>query len=104
LDGRRTNNGPVVEAGGRRPCNWVLAQTDARHAAPFHRRQAGLNQLAFSVTNAAAVDVWTSWLKDRGIPILYADRHPHASGPGYYGVFFEDPDRIKIEIVAAGSP
>jgi len=78
----------------------VLAQTDARHAAPFHRRQVGLNHLAFSVHDPAAVDAWTAWLKDRGIRILYADRHPHAGGPGYYGVFFEDPDRIKVEIVA----
>jgi catechol 2,3-dioxygenase-like lactoylglutathione lyase family enzyme len=78
----------------------VLAQTDARHAAPFHRRQAGLNHVAFLVADAAAVDAWTAWLKARGIPILYDDRHPHAGGPGYYGVFFEDPDRIKVEIVA----
>jgi catechol 2,3-dioxygenase-like lactoylglutathione lyase family enzyme len=32
--------------------------------------------------------------------ILYQDRHPHAGGENYYAVFFEDPDRIKVELVA----
>lgn len=30
----------------------------------------------------------------------YEDRHPYAGGPDYYAVFFEDPDRMKVEIVA----
>ncbi len=37
-------------------------------------------------------------LKQRGANILYSDKHPLAGGS--YGVFFEDPDRIKVELVA----
>jgi len=46
------------------------------------------------------VDELTAELKTRGVNILYADSHPHAGGEDYYAVFFEDPDRMKVEIVA----
>jgi catechol 2,3-dioxygenase-like lactoylglutathione lyase family enzyme len=39
-------------------------------------------------------------LKEKGIKILYEDRHPFAGGKEHYAVFFEDPDRIKVELVA----
>jgi hypothetical protein len=29
-----------------------------------------------------------------------ADKHPHAGGPASYAVFFEDPERIKVELTA----
>jgi hypothetical protein len=38
-------------------------------------------------------------LRRRGTGILYQDRHPHAGGDDNYAVFFEDPDRIKVELV-----
>lgn len=42
----------------------------------------------------------TERLKERGVHILYQDKHPFAGGDNYYAVFFEDPDRIKVELVA----
>jgi catechol 2,3-dioxygenase-like lactoylglutathione lyase family enzyme len=39
-------------------------------------------------------------VRARGVPILYADRHPHAAGEDIYTLFCEDPDRIKLELVA----
>ena len=44
-------------------------------------------------------DELTEKLRRRGITILYEDRHPFAGGSDYYAVFFEDPDRIKVEVV-----
>ncbi|MCF7624758.1 hypothetical protein L3139_24030 [[Brevibacterium] frigoritolerans] len=32
--------------------------------------------------------------------ILYADKHPFAGGKDHYAVYFEDPDRMKVELVA----
>ncbi len=61
----------------------------------------GLNHLAFHAASRAQVDDVTVKLKARGVPILYADRHPYAGGPDYYAVFFEDPDRMKVEVTAA---
>ena len=66
---------------------------------PYHRRRVGLNHLAFHATKQK-VDELTAILEKRGYTVLYKDKHPYAGGEEYYAVFFEDPDRIKVEIVA----
>lgn len=78
----------------------VFVQTEEKHlVAGYNRCQTGLNHLAFHARSKSHVDDLTAKLRERGIIILYADRHPHAGGPDYYAVFFEDPDRIKVEVV-----
>jgi len=47
------------------------------------------------------IDELTIKLEKRGINVLYKDKHPYAGGKDYYAVFFEDPDRIKVEVVAS---
>lgn len=66
---------------------------------PYHRCRAGLNHLAFYGGTNAFVDEMTEKLRARGVTILYEDKHPYAGGPDYYAVFFEDPDRMKVEII-----
>ena len=39
--------------------------------------------------------------RSKNTTILYEDKHPFAGGKDYYAVFFEDPDRMKIELVAS---
>jgi catechol 2,3-dioxygenase-like lactoylglutathione lyase family enzyme len=79
----------------------VFVQTDEPFLdRPYHRRGVGLNHLAFHARSAEHVDEISAELGRRGIPILYPERHPYAGGPNHYAVFFEDPDRIKIELVA----
>ncbi|WP_304595851.1 VOC family protein [Alicyclobacillus sendaiensis] len=79
----------------------VFAQTEEQFQEPkYHRRRVGLNHLAFHADSRAQVDELTTQLRMRGVPILYEDRHPYAGGPEHYAVFFEDPDRIKVEVVA----
>lgn len=56
--------------------------------------------LAFHARSKEQVDEITEKLQEKGINILYLDRHPYAGGEGHYAVYFEDPDRIKIELVA----
>lgn len=81
----------------------VFVQARPEHAAiPFHRCRPGLNHLAFHVNDTAEVDDFTRELRERGFTILYEDRHPYAGGEGYCAVFFEDPDRLKVELVATG--
>ena len=78
-----------------------LLEAPAEHrAAGYHRKRAGLNHLAFRGVSRAQVDEVAAWLKENGHILLYEDRHPHAGGPNYYAVFCEDPDRIKLEVVA----
>jgi catechol 2,3-dioxygenase-like lactoylglutathione lyase family enzyme len=79
----------------------VFVQTEEKYMEiPYHRCGVGLNHLAFHADSREEVDVMTEKLIHRGINILYEDRHPFAGGEDYYAVFFEDPDRIKVEFVA----
>ncbi|MFH5834736.1 VOC family protein [Proteiniclasticum sp. C24MP] len=79
----------------------VFVQTEERYMEiPYHRCGVGLNHLAFHAASREDVDEMTEKLSSRGISILYEDRHPYAGGEDYYAVFFEDPDRIKVEFAA----
>lgn len=79
----------------------VFVQVDKRFMdVPYHRSRVGLNHLAFHAASKEQVDRITEQLKEKGISILYHDRHPYAGGKSHYAVFFEDPDRIKVELVA----
>nr|WP_179602838.1 VOC family protein [Neobacillus niacini] len=79
----------------------VFVQAEERFLdVPYHRCRVGLNHLAFHATSREHVDEITEILIKKEIPILYREKHPFAGGPGYYAVFFEDPDRIKVELVA----
>jgi catechol 2,3-dioxygenase-like lactoylglutathione lyase family enzyme len=79
----------------------VFVQAEERFLdIPYHRCRVGVNHLAFHARSRKHVDEMTLKLTDRGIPILYTDKHPYAGGDDYYAVFFEDPDRMKVELVA----
>ncbi|API92788.1 hypothetical protein J32TS6_20000 [Virgibacillus pantothenticus] len=80
----------------------VFVQADKKFIADgFHRRRVGLNHLAFYGESKKQIDEITEKIVAKGIPILYEDKHPYAGGPSHYAVFFEDPDRIKVEVVAS---
>ncbi|BCB04057.1 VOC family protein [Bacillus sp. KH172YL63] len=79
----------------------VFVQTEEQHLdVPYHRCRTGLNHLAFHAASRERVDEMTDKLKEKNVKILYEDKHPFAGGENYYAVFFEDPDRIKVEFVA----
>jgi catechol 2,3-dioxygenase-like lactoylglutathione lyase family enzyme len=67
---------------------------------PYHRSRVGLNHLAFHAGSRQQVDDMTTKLEEKGMQILYPDKHPFAGGMEHYAVYFEDPDRIKVELAA----
>lgn len=78
-----------------------LLDADPDHVdAGYHRKRVGLNHLAFRARSRAHVDELAAWAEREGHTRLYHDRYPYATGPGYYALFLEDPDRLKLEIVA----
>lgn len=80
----------------------VFVQVEERFQTPtYHRCRVGLNHLAFHAPSETVIDDITQELKVRGVKILYPDRHPYAGGADYYAVFFEDPDRMKVEITSS---
>ena len=79
----------------------VFVQTQDKYKdIPYHRCGTGLNHLAFLGKSKDHVDQIKSKLAERGVNILYPDKYPDRGIGGHYAVFFEDPDRIKVEIVA----
>jgi catechol 2,3-dioxygenase-like lactoylglutathione lyase family enzyme len=79
---------------------WLIATERAHAGAGFHRKRAGLNHVAFRVERREDVDRFRrEFLEARGIPTLYdTPRDFPEYAPGYYAVFFEDPDRLKLEV------
>lgn len=79
----------------------VFVQVEKRFLdIPYHRCRVGLNHLAFHADSRQQVDSMTEKLQDKGMTILYPEQHPFAGGDKHYAVYFEDPDRIKVELVA----
>ena len=79
----------------------VFVQTKEKFLSEgYHRGHTGLNHLAFQASSKEQVDNLTKKLQEKGIEILYKKRHPFAGGEQHYAVFFEDSDRIKVELVA----
>lgn len=78
----------------------LLQAPEAHLAAGFHRKRVGLNHLAFRAESRKQVDELRDWLRSEGHPLLYDERFPFATAPDYYAVFCEDPDRMKLEVVA----
>ncbi|MBT2218653.1 VOC family protein [Virgibacillus dakarensis] len=80
----------------------VFVQVEERFLdIPYHRCRVGLNHLAFHASSRQHVDELTIKLKNKEIDILYQNAHPFAGGDDHYAVYFEDPDRIKVELVAS---
>jgi catechol 2,3-dioxygenase-like lactoylglutathione lyase family enzyme len=81
----------------------VFVQTEEKYLeAHYNRKNTGLNHLAFHCNSREFIDNLTKELQGKGIKILYPDKHPFAGGDDYCAVFFEDPDRIKVEVVVSG--
>ena len=77
----------------------VFVQTEERFKyVTFHRCRTGLNHLAFYGKSKEHIDELTEQLKARGINVLYPEKQLKSNGN--YAVYFEDPDRIKVEVVA----
>lgn len=67
----------------------------------FNRRNIGVNHIAFGVSKKEDVDKFCKeFLIPRKIKLLYnSPRHFPEYTEKYYAVYFEDPDKIKLEVV-----
>lgn len=65
----------------------------------FDRYRVGLHHLAFNAPDHAYVDDLHQKLVSWGVTILDAPAEYPKYEPGYYAVFFLDPDGIKLEVV-----
>ena len=64
----------------------------------FDRYRIGLHHVAFEAYSCALVDERANWLRQNGAE-LESEPQEYTYTPGYYAVFFYDPDGLKLEIV-----
>ncbi|MGN6169390.1 MAG: VOC family protein [Solirubrobacteraceae bacterium] len=72
-------------------------QSDA-HAVPYDRYAVGVHYVAFAAASRAAVDGRARWVAEQGMT-FESGPEEYGYAPGYYAVFFYDPDGIKLEVV-----
>jgi catechol 2,3-dioxygenase-like lactoylglutathione lyase family enzyme len=81
--------GPVTQVG--------LREAQSRDGA-VDRYAVGLHHLAFEAHSRGVVDERADWLRSTGV-MLESEPQEYTYSPGYYAVFFYDPDGMKLEIV-----
>jgi glyoxylase I family protein len=65
---------------------------------PYDRYAVGLHHLALEAYSRSVVDERAEWLRSQGAEVESGPEEYHYQ-PGYYAVFFYDPDGLKLEIV-----
>ena len=77
---------------------WVK-KADARFASDtFNKDRVGLCEIAFKGDNRAQIDALAKDIEVQDGKILDPPKE-YDYAPGYYAVFFSDPDGIKLEVV-----
>ena len=79
---------------------WFEKVGDKHVKDGYNRKRVGLNHIAFRVETKEAVDKFNSdILSKSNVKALYKSprKFPEYS-KDYYAVYFEDPDRIKLEV------
>jgi catechol 2,3-dioxygenase-like lactoylglutathione lyase family enzyme len=82
-------------------CNFWIIQCDTKFAKEgYHRKRVGVNHIVFHADSRKTVDrFYKEYLLPRNIRVLYGGPKDYPEySKGYYSVYFEDPDRIKLEL------
>lgn len=77
---------------------FSIALHAARSNAPHDRYASGLHHLAFRAASRAEVHALHEFLVAARVEVLDAPAE-YDYTPGYYAVFFADPDGLKLELV-----
>jgi catechol 2,3-dioxygenase-like lactoylglutathione lyase family enzyme len=81
------------------PGSWLgLREAQSPTEDGFDRYRVGVHHVAFEAPSRFAVDDRAEWLRSQGAEIESGPEE-YSYTPGYYAVFFYDPDGIKLEIV-----
>jgi glyoxylase I family protein len=76
----------------------AIGLREAQSAEPHDRYAVGIHHLAFEADSRAQVDELADWVRGQDVEIESPPQE-YAYMPGYYAVFFYDPDGLKLEIV-----
>ncbi|MGB2953417.1 MAG: VOC family protein [Gaiellaceae bacterium] len=75
-----------------------LREAQSEPALPVDRYRVGLHHVGFEAGSRAIVSERADWLREQGVQVESGPEE-YAYSPGYYALFFYDPDGIKLEIM-----
>jgi glyoxylase I family protein len=76
---------------------WVQEAEPPYRTDSFHRHRVGLCEIAFGADNRAQIDELAGAIESHGGKVTDPPRE-YDYAPGYYAVFFTDPDGLKLEL------
>ena len=77
---------------------WVQEADASFRGDQFDRHRVGLCEVAFMADSRKQIDELAQELEKHGGKVTDAPRE-YDYAPGYYAVFFNDPDDLKLEVV-----
>ena len=90
---------PVIGFAGPGGSLWLSNSAANLRNDNFHKRRVGLREVAFRADTRADVDAVAREVEANGGKILDPPQEYPQYAPGYYSVFFTDPDGLKLEVV-----
>ena len=89
---------PTVRSWRGAGAELFLVQTEPEFATlGYHRKRVGLNHLAFALDDRAELERFRALVTESGARMLYGGAIEETSTQHRF--FFEDPDRIKVEVL-----
>jgi glyoxylase I family protein len=76
----------------------AIGLRQAQTEGSYDRYRVGVHHVAFEAESRAQVEERATWLRTQDIEIE-SEPQEYTYLPGYYAVFFYDPDGLKLEIV-----
>jgi glyoxylase I family protein len=83
---------------GERGSLWVSPSDEPHRSQTFDKGRVGLREIAFRADSREQIDELARGISSHGGRILDPPRE-YNYRPGYYSVFFTDPDGLKLEVV-----
>jgi glyoxylase I family protein len=75
----------------------ALREAQTRRFGQYDRYAVGMHHLCFEAFSHADIDERADWLRSIGAE-LESEPREYGYAPGYYAVYFYDPDGLKLEI------
>jgi glyoxylase I family protein len=94
-----TTGAPVIGWSGSGGSFWIKRAAPKYARATFSKDRVGLCEVAFRAESREQVDALARDVVGFGGKILDPPKDYPNYAPGYYSVFFADPDGIKLELV-----
>jgi glyoxylase I family protein len=98
VEGERGETIHYLSVSGRPGSVGIREKHSDDHPVPYDRYSVGVHHIALNASSREVVDAVAAWLQETGAPVESAPREYDYS-PGYYAVFFHDPDWLKVEVV-----